>query len=162
MRPFSAMTAAFLFVCAVPLPGHADGPPAPPAQQAAPDCKCPQVQRHAWRPRHHLRYHAWHRRHLVPIPVAVVPPPPYDPPIPSPWDTAYDRAMTLHFRSPAVSGSYLLEPGYPPTPPVVGIQHYRVPAGGVVFQYDGVTGEYIRLAQRDAQFAFPPVPPPPR
>jgi hypothetical protein len=107
-----------------------------------------------------VRYHAAHRRHWVPV--AVAPPPPYDPPIPSPWNTAYDRAMTLHFRSPAVSGSYLLEPGFPPTPPVVGIQHYRVPAGPVVYQYDGVTGEYIQLAQRDAQLAFPPVPPPPR
>lgn len=162
MRPFSAMTAAFLVACAVPLPGRADGPPAP-AEAAAPGCKCPEVQRrHAWRPRHHVRYHAVHRRHWVPVPVAVAPPPPYDPPIPSPWNPAYDRAMTLHFRSPAVSGSYLLEPGYPPTPPVVGIQHYRVPTGPVVFQYDGLTGEYIRLAQRDARFAFPPIPPPPR
>ena len=152
MRPFSAMTAAFLFACAVPLPGRADGPPAPAAasaQRAAPDCKCPQA-----RPRRHVRHHVGQRRHRVPVPVAVAPP--YDPPIPSPWDSAYDRAMVLHFRSPAVSGYYRFEPGYPPTPPVFGIQHYRVPAGPVVFQYDGVTGEYIQLAQSDAQRAFPP------
>ena len=159
MRPLGAITAAFLFACAIPLSGHAGGLPAATGATAQPPafaCDGPPA-RQAWRPhRHHVRHHAWHRRHGPAPRIAAAPPPPYDPPIPSPWDSAYDRAMTLHFRSPAVTGSYLLEPGYPPTPPVLGIQHYRVPAGPVVFQYDGVTGQYIQLAQRDAQRAFPP------
>jgi len=160
MRPFSAMTAAVLIACAVPATGRADGPPAPAgaaAQPAGPGCNGPGVQRRqAWRPRHQVRHHVAHRRHRPAARIAAPPPPPYDPPIPSPWDSAYDRAMTLHLRSPSVTGSYRFEPGYPPTPPVVGIQHYRVPAGNAVFQYDDLTGQYIQLAQRDAQRAFPP------
>jgi hypothetical protein len=160
MRPFGAMTAAFLLACAVPVPGHADGPPAAAgavAQPAAPGCNCPGVQaRHASRPYRHARVHARHWRHRWPAPIALSGPPVvYDPPIPSPWDTAYDRAMTLHFRSPEVSGTYSGEPGLPHTPPVRGVQHYRVEAGAAVLQYDGLTGRYIRLAQRDAQRAFP-------
>jgi hypothetical protein len=84
----------------------------------------------------------------------------YDPPIPSPWDSAYDRAMVLHLRSPEVSGIYVSEPGFPPTPPVRGIQHYRVQAGGAVLQYDELTGQYIQLAQSGTQRAFAPAPAP--
>jgi hypothetical protein len=164
MRPFSAMTAAFLLACAVPVPGHADGPPAAAsavAQPAAPGCNCPRVQRHhAWRAHRYVRHYARHWRHQWPAPIALGPPVIYDPPIPSPWDSAYDRAMVLHLRSPDVSGIYVAEPGFPPTPPVRGIQHYRVQAGGAVLQYDELTGQYIQLAQSDAQRAFPTVPGP--
>lgn len=161
MRPFSAMTAAFLLACAVPMPGHADGPPAASAlaQPAAPGCNCPRVQRHhAWRAHRYVHHYARNWRRGSPALIARGLPVSYDPPIPSPWDTAYDRAMTLHFRSPEVSGIYVAEPGFPPTPPVRGIQHYRVQAGGAVFQYDGMADGYVQLAQRDAQRAFPTVP----
>jgi hypothetical protein len=164
MRPFCAMTAAFLFACAVPATSRADGPPATAsavAQPAAPGCNCPRVQRHhAWRAHRYVRHYARHWRHQWPTPVALGPPVIYDPPIPSPWDSAYDRAMVLHLRSPDVSGIYVAEPGFPPTPPVRGIQHYRVQAGGAVFQYDAMAGGYIQLAQRDAQRAFPTAPGP--
>ena len=158
MRPFCAMTAAFLFACAVPVPGNADGPPATAravTQPAAPGCNCPRVQRHhVWRAHRHVRHYAHHWRHQWPTPIARGLPVFYDPPIPSPWDSAYDRAMVLHFRSPDVSGIYVAEPGFPPTPPVRGIQHYRVQAGGAVFEYDGMADGYVQLAQRDAQRAL--------
>src|SRR4029077_1747695 len=100
------------------------------------------------------RFHA--RRRVHPVPVAFAPLPPYDPPIPAVWDTAYDRAMTLHFRSPEVSGTWVDEPGFPHTPAVHGIQAYRVQVGGAVMQYDGLLGDYVPLAQADARRAFPP------
>jgi len=164
MRPFSVMTAAFLLACAVPMPGHADSPQSPAsaiAQPAAPGCNCPRVQRHhAWRAHRYVRHYARHWRRAWPAPIALGARVIYDPPIPSPWDSAYDRAMVLHLRSPDVSGIYVAEPGFAPTPPVRGIQHYRVQAGGAVLQYDELTGQYIRLAQSDAQRAFPTAPPP--
>jgi hypothetical protein len=94
----------------------------------------------------------------------------YNPLLPSPYDTAYDRAIVLHFRSPPVSGLYRPEPGYPSTPPVLGVHYYRVQPGPVVLQYDGMVGQYVQLAQHDpAQVhAVPPplpvplpLPPPP-
>jgi hypothetical protein len=98
------------------------------------------------------------------VAVAVAPPI-YDPPIPSPYDTAYDRAMTLHFRSAEVSGTYTGEPGYPHIPPVASVQPYRGFSGATVLQYDGLTGEYIALAQADARRFLaalgPPIAPPP-
>jgi hypothetical protein len=164
LHAVGAMTAAFLLACAVPAPGHADGPPNPAgavAQPTASGCDCPRVQhRHAWRPYRHARYYARHWRRGWPAPIALGAPIDYDPPIPSPWDSAYDRAMVLHLRSPEVSGTYVGEPGLPHTPPVRGIQHYRVQAGGAVLQYDELTGQYIRLAQSDAQRAFPSAPAP--
>jgi hypothetical protein len=161
MRLYSAIATAFLIACAVPATSRADDPQSAASavsQTPAPGCNCPRVQhRHAWRPHRHARHHARHWRHGWPTPIALLGPPVYyDPPIPSPWDSAYDRAMTLHFRSPEVSGSYVGEPGFPHTPPIRGIQHYRVQAGAAVLQYDGLTGQYIRLAQSDAQRAFPP------
>lgn len=85
----------------------------------------------------------------------------YNPLLPSTYDTAYDRAMTLHFRSPAVTDTYLAEPGWPPTPPVRGVFAYRVRAWGGVYQYDGLVGQYIALAQSDARRALAAVPIPP-
>jgi hypothetical protein len=95
--------------------------------------------------------------------VAAVPPP-YNPLLPHPLDTAYDRGMVLHLRHPAVSGFRVVEPGYPPTPPIAGVLPYRVPAYAGVYQYDGLTGQYVRLAQRDAVRSgvpIEPLPPPP-
>ena len=66
------------------------------------------------------------------------PPDPYNPYLPGTLDTAYDRAMTLHFRSPAVTDTYLSERGWPPTPPIRGLYPYRVRAWGAVYQYDGL------------------------
>jgi hypothetical protein len=164
MQLYSVIGVAILIACAVPATSRADGPAAPAsavAQPATPGCNCPRVQRHhAWRPQRHVRRYARHWRHQWPTLIALGPPVIYDPPIPSPWDSAYDRAMVLHLRSPDVSGIYVAEPGFPPTPPVRGIQHYRVQAGGAILQYDELTGQYIQLAQSDARRAFPTAPGP--
>jgi len=155
MRVLSTIGALILVAFAAPATGRADAPPAggpPAASVSAPGCHCPRPVRHAWR-RHHARRYA---RLAVPL-VPVAPSPLYDPPIPSPDNPAYDRAMTLHFRSPEVSGTWVDEPGLPHTPPVVGIQHYRVQTAAAVLEYDGLTGEYIPLAQADARRLFPPV-----
>ena len=156
MRLFSTIGALVLIACTAPAPSRAATPPADAsaaAEPSAPGCHCPQVQyRHARRPHRHVRRHVRGPIALLPAP----PPPLYDPPIPSLWDPAYDRAMTLHFRSPEVSGTYTGEPGFPHTPPVHGIQSYRVQKGDAVLQYDGLTGQYIQLAQVDALRAFPP------
>ncbi len=132
MRAFSAITAALLITFASPVVGHAASTEGatPAAKPAAPVCHCPQVHH---RPVRHVRYHRHHRRYRRPIPIAMMPPPRvapyYNAAIPSPEDTAYDRAMVLHLRSPAVSGMYVAEPGYPPTPPVRGVQSYRIRSG---------------------------------
>jgi hypothetical protein len=161
MRPLYAIAALVLVAGLIPVAGYADGmPPTKPA--ALPRCPCPPV-RHVRHVRHIYRHHYvrhWRRR---PVPlVAVVPLPPYNAPIPWPWDTAYDRGMTLHFRSYAVSGTWTGNPGFPYTPPIVPVEWYREPAaGGAVFQYDGLTGEYVRLAAVDAVRALPLAPPRP-
>ncbi len=90
----------------------------------------------------------------------MAPPPPYNPLLPNPLDSAYDRGMTLHFRSKPVTGISIADPGYPPTPPIAGVVAYRIQAYGGVYQYDGLTGEYIALAQYDARRAFPAAPAP--
>lgn len=157
MRPRSAIAAMVLAAGMMPAAGHADGmPPAAPVAKAGPSCPCPPVRhvRHIGYRHHYVR--RW-RRPLVRF-VAVAPLP-YNAPIPWPWDTAYDRGMTLHFRSYAVSGTWTDDPGFPATPPIVPVEWYREPAaGGAVYQYDGLTGEYVRLAAVDAARAFPPVP----
>jgi hypothetical protein len=159
MRPLSAIAGLLLMAGMMPVASFADGMP-PATSAALPRCPCPPVRhvRHV-RYRHHYVRH-W-RRPLVPL-VAVAPLPYYNAPIPWPWDTAYDRGMTVHFRSPEVSGTWTGDPGFPPTPPIVPVEWYREPAaGGAVFQYDGLTGEYVRLAAVDAIRALPPAPPPP-
>jgi hypothetical protein len=168
MRPFSAIGAAFLIACALPVTSRADNPPATTgssaamATSAAPGCRCPRPHRVL---RRHVRHHVRHWRHRRHQRVAVAPPPPYNPLLPSQLDSAYDRAMTLHFRNKAVTGVRIAEPGYPPTPPVAGIMAYRVPAYGGVYQYDGLTGQYIALAVYDARRSGVPIvpmaPPPP-
>ncbi len=150
MRSFGAIGAALLIACAMSsTPSRADGPAPTPAvsRSAAPGCKCPQVkQRRVVRVHRHVRRH----RHVAFLPPpAVIAPVYYNTGIPSPYDSAYDRAMVLHFRSPPVSGLYQPEMGWPPTPPVRGIQPYRVQAGGPLLQYDGMIGEYVRLAHDD-------------
>ena len=174
MRLLTTIGALVLFAVAAPAIGRAATPPdtaATPEAAAvgvgsgmpAPGCRCPRIyHRHVWRRHWRGRFHV--RRRVYPVAVAVAPLPPYDPPIPAPWDTAYDRAMTLHFRSPVVSGTWTGEPGFAHTPAVFGIQAYRVPVGPAVMQYDGLIGDYVPLAQADARRAFPlivPVPPAP-
>lgn len=177
MRTFGAIAAAFLVACMAPAASRADAPGPASGTAAAPGsaaegCKCPGAPRRAARPHRPKRHHArHHRRWHPPPPMAVapaLPPAYYNPGIPSPYDTAYDRAMVLHFRSPIVSGLYNPEPGYPPTPPVAGIQHYRVQPGTHVLQYDGLIGEYVQLAADDPSHEFalaaaghPANPPPP-
>ncbi|HEX3863995.1 MAG TPA: hypothetical protein VHY35_20110 [Stellaceae bacterium] len=104
--------------------------------------------------RHYVhRYHRWRRPMVAYLPPPPPPPPVvvYNPWLPDPRNTGYDRAMTLHYQSAPVSGVYGLDAGLPPTPPVAGIHPYRMQAGAAVVQYDGLTGEYIPLSQYDAQ-----------
>jgi hypothetical protein len=160
MRPFSAIGVAILIAFALPATSRADNPPSTAgaskamAASATPGCTCVRPKRVMHR---HVRHHYRHRRHQR---VAAAPPP-YNPLLPHELDTAYDRGMVLHFRSAAVSGFRHPEPGYPPTPPIAGVLPYRVAAYAGVYQYDGLTGQYVRLAQRDAQRSGVPIPPPP-
>lgn len=163
MRPFSAIAAALLLASMVPAASHAATPSAAAAvgQPAAPNCGCAPPHR-VWHRR--VVRHVWRHRRPLHLVAAPPPPPPYNPLLPSPLDSAYDRGMTLHFRAPPVSGIRLAEPGYPPTPPIAGVIPYRVPAYAGVYQYDGLTGSYVRLAQTDALrsgLLIPPPPPPP-
>jgi hypothetical protein len=164
MRPLTAIAALLLISGLTPTAGFADGmPPARPAAKAAlPSCPCPPV-RHV----RHIRYRHHYVRHWrAPlVPVVAVAPLLYNAPIPWPWDTAYDRGMVLHFRSAAVSGTWTGVPGFPHTPPIVPVEWYREPtADAAVLQYDGLTGQYIRLAAADRLRAYPApgAPPPPR
>ena len=156
MRILSALGIGLMMFGVGATAGHADVSPAP-AAAATVNCPCPRPHRHVWRPAHH-------RRHYVRRWVPAVPPPPlaawFDAPIPSPWDPAYDRAMVLAYRSPAVSGIALAEPGYPPTPPVLGV-HYRVVEGGRVLDYDAMADAWIPLSQWDARRVLAAIPPPP-
>ena len=164
MRAFYTIRAAFLLACAKPVSGHADvvtgistAPPPPAAT-----CPCPEVQqRQAWRPHRHVRFHARYWRHGRPAPIAVAQWPAYNPPIPSPYDAAYDRVHTQYMYAREWRGEYLVEPGYVPRPPLPGLPHFRVAAGGAVFEYDIIADGYVQLAQRDAQRALAAVAPTP-
>ena len=170
MRAFSAIGAALALGWLIPATGHAETQPSAAAvntqlrQPAAASCDEPGPGYRPHRPVHRVVRHVRHRR---PRRLAAVPALPYPPPIyyntgiPSPYDTAYDRAMTLHFRSPFVTGLVDPEPGYPHTPPVLGVQPYRFRSGPAVYQYDGSIGEYVVLSAYDAARALPPAPPPP-
>jgi hypothetical protein len=54
-----------------------------------------------------------------------------------------------------VTGIYHAERGWPPTPPINGLYPYRVRAWGAVYQYDGLIGQYVALAQPDAARVAP-------
>jgi len=134
--------ATVLLVCAAATTSHADGlrstdsaggGAAPRARIAICNCPAP-VHRSSGR-RYVREYPEWA---AVPN---VAPPDPYNPYLPGTYDTAYDRAMTLHFRSPAVTDTYVSERGWPPTPPINGLFPYRVRAWGGVYQYDGLIGQ---------------------
>ncbi len=167
MRAFHAIGAAFLatFLTAwlIPVPGHADGMPgASASSMPAPGCRCP---RQAWRPHRQVRYHARYWRHGRPVLRAIALWPAYNPPIPSPYDSAYDRVMTQYTRARELRGEYLIEPPYVPQPPLPGLPHFRVAASGAVYEYDIMADGYVQLAQRDVPRALPvavPFPPPPR
>jgi hypothetical protein len=155
----AAAGAAMLMVGLLPAAGRAEAmPPAP----AKPGCHCPpvSVRHHVWHARSSRRFvRRWHRRWLSPVALVAPPVPVYfNTEIPSTLNPGYDRAMVLLFRSPAVSGIYTDDPGYPTTPVVAGIAPYQRTEGGVVFQYDGMTGQYIQLSQSDAARVPPPPP----
>ena len=123
MRALIVIGAAFVMACLVPTPSHADAP-GPRVAAAKPDCKCPRV-----RPQRVVRHYRRAPKRVIamlPRPVARVY---YNTGIPSPWDSAYDRAMTLHFRSPFVTAIVDPEPGYPHTPPVRPVAWYRFGSG---------------------------------
>jgi hypothetical protein len=193
MRSFGAIGAAFLMACAAPMASHAGEPPqtaigsgAIASSAAAQVGACDEPGPGYRTPPRRARHHAKPRKHRPAARLAAIAPQPlaaipfyYNPGIPSPYDTAYDRAMVLHFRSPPVSGFYRPEPGFPPTPPVLGLHPYQIQTGQiqtgqiqtgqiqtgpVVLQYDGITGAYIQLAQDDPAhlrlIAVPPAPPP--
>jgi hypothetical protein len=159
MRAFHAIGAALLMACAMPVTSRAEtttgaGAASPPPAAV---CPCPRVPRHAWRPLRHVRSYAWHRRHWTPAPLAVAPLPPwpaYNPPIPSPDDSAYDRVMTQYMHAREWGGEYLVEPDYAPSPPVPGLPRFVVAAGGGVFEYDVMANGYVQLPQRDAPRAL--------
>jgi hypothetical protein len=165
MRVLHAIgAAALLMACAIPATSHADGPTTG-ASAPQPDCRCPGVQRHVWRPHRHVRGYAWHRRHWRPAPFAVALWPGYNPPIPSPYDSAYDRVHTQYMRAREWRGEYLIEPPYVPNPPLPGLPHFVAAAGGAVFEYDIIADGYVQLAQRDVPRALPvavPIAPLPR
>ena len=150
MRRIAMIGAALLIGYGLPAPAGADG--LPPEVKAAPGCHCPLV---------HRRVHARVRRYRAPLPpraVAAIGPDYYNVLIPSTWDTAYDRIVVTHFRSPTVTGFY--DPEAPP-PSWHGVLPYRIRTGEAVLQYDGLIGRYVPLAQADAALIAAAVPPPP-
>jgi len=161
MRLFCAIRATVLLVCAAATASHADGlrstdstdSGATPQFRVA-SCNCPgPVYRRHGRPEAEIRqFRQWPPVSEVAV---AVPPDPYNPYLPGTLDTAYDRAMTLHFRSPAVTDTYRRDRGEAPTPPIRGLFPYRVRAWGAVYQYDGLIGQYVVLAQSDAARVAP-------
>ncbi|MBV9966618.1 MAG: hypothetical protein JO008_13085 [Alphaproteobacteria bacterium] len=155
MLRFAAIGAVFLIGSGLmPLPASADVPAPGEKIRAFPGCPCPPVVH-----RRHVRVR--HHRFVPPPPVAIVERDLYNVLIPSTYDPAYDRVVVDHFRTPPVTG---FDEPWRPKPVWPGILPYRAtaPEGGIV-QYDGLTGEYIRLAAVDAgRVAAPmPLPPPP-
>ena len=144
MRLFAAIAAVALLAGALPIAAHADG--------TSPIHLKLTVTRHA-RVVHHQR---WHSRRVRRIAVAPQVPIYFAWNIPATSNPGYDRAMVLLLRSPAVSGIYTDDPGYPATPVVTGVAPYQRDACCAVFQYDSTTGEYIQLSQADAAHAAVP------
>jgi hypothetical protein len=152
MRAFHAIGAAFMMAWVMPVSSHADGTTAASTASSAPapGCYC---SRQAWRAHRHARFHARYWRHGRPVPIAVAPWPAYNPPIPSPFDSAFDRVMTQYTLAREGDGEYLVEPGYVPNPPLPGLPHFVAAAGGAVLEYDIMADGYVQLAQRDARRA---------
>ncbi len=163
MRLQTVISASVVIALTAGASGHTASAPAIAAAHATPKprvaaCDGP-AYRHAVYRHRHVRFRAQSRRWWSAMEIAPPETPDYyNPLLPSPYDTAYDRAMTLHFRSPAVSGSYFVELGWPPTPPVLGIVPYRVRDERAVYQYDGLIGAYVALARSDASRALAAVP----
>jgi len=152
MRPFAAIAAVLLACCALPAAAYADGRPAMPTT--------PLVHYSRASGRHHLRHvrrHRWQRRWAAWVAPAPRIPVYFAWMIPSPLNPGYDRAMVLLLRSPAVSGLYTDDPGYPATPVVAGAPYQRQMCCDLL-QYDSITGQYIQLSQTDAA-RMPPPPP---
>ena len=146
MRAFQAIGAALLILSASPPPGHANGTtPAPEASPPpAPGCHCPRPHRRA----------PLHVRHWRAAPIPPPPPPfwpAYNPPIPSPYDSAYGRVMTQYTLGRQPGGEYLFQPGYWPEPPIAGLPRFRIAAGGVVYEYDIMADGYVQLTPGEAQ-----------
>lgn len=152
MRLFCVIRATVLLVCAAATTSHADGlrrtdlSGSGATPQARVACNCP-AYRSSVRRVQVRGYREWRSVSPVALPE---PPDPYNPWLPGTHDTAYDRAMALHFRSPAVTDTYRSERGEAPMPPIHGLYPYRVRAWGGVYQYDGLIGQYVALAQPDA------------
>lgn len=154
MMRLAAIGGAFLIGCALTAPAEADvhavGEKVTPA---APGCNCPLVV--------HRRVHARVRHHQIPPPAVAVREGPdyYNFLIPSPYDSAFDRVVVDHFRTPDVTG---FDEPWRPKPVWPGILPYRVQAGdGGVLQYDGLIGRYVPLAHEDAALVAAALPPPP-
>src|SRR5437763_6575287 len=158
MQLFTVIGAAALLAGAAAATSHADGSSTVATgglvvQTPLTACDGPGPgYRSGLRRRHSHRFHAHYVRRLPRIAV-VEPPDLFNSLLPGTLDTAYDRAMTIHFRSPPVTDTYRAEAGWPPTPPVVGLFPYRVRAWGAVYDYDGIVGQYVALAQPDARRA---------
>jgi hypothetical protein len=153
MRMIGVVGAVLLAGIALPAAASDGEGPQPGRALTHPVASCdapvanPNARRHV---RHVVRQVRRVRRQTV---VMLPPPPPlsvYNPWLPSPYNSDYDRTMVQHFQAPPVSGIYGIESGLPPTPPVIPFRPYRVQANGAVLQYDGITGEYIPLAALDA------------
>jgi hypothetical protein len=161
MRLFRAIRATVLLASAAAAPSYvvslANADPGSYTRARFAACDC---YGGGWHQHHYRWSDARNFRGWGPTPEFEPPQPPdyYNPMLPSAYDTAYDRAMTLHFRSPAVTNTYLAESGWPPTPPVRGLFPYRVRAWGGIYQYDGVIGQYVALAQSDARRVLAAVP----
>jgi hypothetical protein len=159
MRLLTAIGAAALLACATAAPSRADSVTSdnaadaslPRAAPAACDEPGPRYRGTLHRT-HRVRVHAGYARRRLPGPpvAAFDADAYYNPLLPGTFDTAYDRAMVLHFRSPPVTDTYLAEPGFSPTPPVHGLFPYRMQAWGTVYDYDALIGQYVRLAPPDA------------
>jgi hypothetical protein len=168
MRSLGAILAASLVACGLPAAVRAADPPAAvasgsstmsnPAAPAA--CNCPPA--HAWRPHRQVKRHVRHVRRRPALAVAAAPLPPYNPLLPLTTDPGYDRAMVLHARSVPVRGTIVADPGFPPTPAVVGVYPYRVQSGAGVYEYDVMANGYVTLSQWDARRigTAPPMPAP--
>ncbi|HTV88046.1 MAG TPA: hypothetical protein VME41_03430 [Stellaceae bacterium] len=154
MRLFPAIAAVLSVACTIPLSAHADGMP-PVARLAGHGRHVVHrriVETRRWV---HYRLRRWRR----PVPIALAPPVPiyFGWQIPDTLNPGYDRAMVLLYRSPAVSGMYTDDPGFPTTPVVTGAP-YQYDVCCAVFQYDGMAGAYVQLSQADAAEATMPPP----